>query len=155
MPKSSRIWQRRLSGWTRSTADQRWLFLEALVVIGAARLAIKLFTFQRLKRHLGTPLQDTETTPLDAATHTQLAAIGQAIRRAARIAPWHAMCYEQALTARWMLTRRRYRTVLYIGMRKGERVALEGHAWLRVGDYIVTGNTQLDTYTVVGTFVAG
>lgn len=125
------------------------------MVIGAARLAIKLFTFKRLKRHLGTPLQHTEASPLTAATRTQLAHIGLAIRRAARIAPWHAMCYEQALTARWMLVRRGYRTVLYIGMRKGKRVPLEGHAWLRVGDYIVTGDTQLDTYTIVGTFVAG
>lgn len=125
------------------------------MAVGAARIAIKLFTFQRLKSHLGTPLQSHDIVPLSPATHDQLARIGLNIRRAAKVAPWHAMCYEQALAARWMLVRRGYRTTLYIGMRKSPDGALQGHAWLRVGDHIVTGDQQLTTYTVVGTFVAG
>jgi hypothetical protein len=131
----------------------KWLFFEALFFIAVARIATKFYSFQRLLQILGTPHTETSQTPLTVEEKRFFYQYTKAIDRASKVALWHTMCYEQALTAKLMLRRRKTPCTIYIGMsRKENDQKLEGHAWLRVQDFIVTGNTDFTKYVVVGVF---
>lgn len=132
----------------------KFLFLEALFLIGLARLAIRFFSFKRLMSILGTPKTETPITGLTPQEQLRLRAFTKAINRASNVAFWHTMCYEQAVTAKIMLKRRRIISTIYIGMMKKteEGNQLEGHAWIRTGDYMVTGKTDFSKFVVVGKF---
>ena len=62
-----------------------------------------------------------------------------AIPRAGARLPWRADCLVQALAAQNWLGRHGVATVLVIGARKPTPDQFEAHAWLKVGERIVTG----------------
>lgn len=129
------------------------LFFEAFFLIALARIATKFYSFQRLLQILGTTHGETTKTPISIEEKRYYYEYTKAINRAAKIAWWHTMCYEQAITAKLMLRRRKVPCTIYIGMhRKEDNQKLEGHAWLRVHDFIVTGKTDFSKYVVVGVF---
>lgn len=130
----------------------RFLFFEAFLLIAIARILIRFFSFKKLMQYLGEPQKELPITVLSTEEKKFHLQISRAIKRAARYSFWHTMCYEQALTAKLMLKRRNINATIYIGMMKNETNKLEGHAWIRAGDYILTGNHQLEQYTVVGVF---
>ena len=143
----------KLASFFKVSNRAKWLFFEALCLIGLARIATKFYSFQRLLEILGTHSTKTTEEPLTIDEKRHYYEYTKAINRAARVSFWHTMCYEQALTAKLMLRRRKVPSTIYIGMhRKEENQELEGHAWLRVQDFIVTGNTDLSKYVVVGVF---
>ncbi len=130
----------------------RWLFFEAFLLIAVARIAIRFFSFKKLMTYLGEPQKELPITVLSAEEKRFHLQISRAIKRSARYSFWHTMCYEQALTAKLMLRRRNIDATIYIGMMKNPTKGLEGHAWIRTGNYILTGNHQLEKYTIVGIF---
>ena len=62
-----------------------------------------------------------------------------AIPRAGARLPWRADCLVQALAAQNWLGRHGVASQLLVGARKPTPNAVEAHAWLKVGDRIVTG----------------
>ena len=78
------------------------------------------------------------------------ARIGATVRLAARHTPWRSECYPQALTARVLLGLAGIPHVVSFGVRR-DRDALVAHAWVRVGEVVVTGTTGHE-YTEVGAF---
>lgn len=79
--------------------------------------------------------------------------INQAIERASRYAFWRAKCLEQAVTAKWMLSRRGQMTYLYFGVRKEQCESLTAHAWVVCDGEIVTGGNVASEFTVLSCFV--
>lgn len=65
--------------------------------------------------------------------------------------PWRFMCYEQALTARIILNRRRQSNQLYIGF-KDEDGKRKIHAWLNSQDITLTGFRRMEEYHVINSF---
>lgn len=142
----------KISSFFKASFKERILFFEALLLIAIARIAIRFFSFKKLLTYLGTPQIELPIEALSEAEQNSLKQIGKSIKRASRAAFWRTMCYEQAITAKLMLRRRKIDTTIYIGMMKSNEKGLEGHAWIRSGDYIVTGNFELEKYVVVGFF---
>ncbi len=142
----------KIRSFFKVSSKERLLFFEALLFIAIARIAIRFFSFKKLLNYLGTPQTELPVEMLTEADKLYLQKIGKAIRRASRVAFWKTLCYEQAITGKLMLRRRKIGTTIYIGMMKSEEKGLEGHAWIRAGNYIVTGNIALEQYTIVGSF---
>jgi hypothetical protein len=136
----------------KTSNKDRLLFFEAFLLIAISRILIRFFSFKKLMQYLGEPQKELPITALSANEKKLFLQISKAIKRAARYSFWHTMCYEQALTAKLMLRRRKTNATIYIGMMKSEEKGLEGHAWIRSGDYILTGDHQLAKYTIVGVF---
>lgn len=140
-----------------SWAD-RWLLLQVFVLLGIARLSLRLIPFRRLARHLG-PLQ--VETPPDAPPEqlAQARRIGLAIARVSHYTPWTSNCFPQALAGKYWLRRRHIPTTLYLGValnktdaNAAEHTNMEAHAWLRCGPLIVTGERGHRRYTAVARF---
>jgi len=81
--------------------------------------------------------QPPPTLDMDRANLVERVAF--AIPRAGYRLPWRADCLVQALAAQRWLRRHGIATQLVIGARKPAPAAFAAHAWLKVGERVVTG----------------
>lgn len=89
------------------------------------------------------------STPLSEKELQILANIKAALRLIEKYAPWKPMCYNRALTARKLLHQYKIPSKMFVGFRKraGE---MDGHAWVKCGDFFVTGYLpDLHTFSVL------
>ncbi len=96
-------------------------------------------------------MNETPETPV-TANGDLLESVNIAFSRANRYVSWRSKCYEQAIAAKMILRGYGLESTLYYGVAKDAGGQLLAHAWLRCGDYIVTGRMGMDQFTVVGTF---
>lgn len=120
-----------------------------MLLLALAELAARTRSGVRLARLLGRP--GAHAADAFTADQKRIAdEVGWAVATAARHLPWRPVCLPQALTARWLLQRRKVRSTLYLGIPNTQaRVA---HAWVCVGPLVVTGADQVEGCTVVSTF---
>ena len=139
----------RLASLRRLDSTDRLLLLEAALLLGAARLAIRFVPFARIAGRLGQHMAETPATQPPEALATSRR-VRKAVELAARNLPWESVCLPQAITAKLMLRRRGIPSTLYLGvLREKEFLA---HAWVRAGEVVVTGDRGRDGFTVVSTF---
>ena len=148
--------------WLKAATFMRWkaqrkfLFIEAFLYLGIARVWLQCTSFQRVARCIGTPQsaeQPQLQTPvlLDPPQHQAVREIGWAVLRASRNAPFRAVCLQQAVAAKMMLSRRNIRSVMRFGVSKANN-RLQAHAWLDCGDIKVTGYPLAYNYTEIVRF---
>jgi Transglutaminase-like superfamily len=136
----------------RLSRPERGMLLEALIWIGAARIAILLFKFRHTARLLGLGQQITpvELTPAQSAVATR---IGWAVRTAATRIPRANTCLVQTLAAAAMMRWREIPCMVCLGVAKGSS-DIVAHAWLRCGDAVVTGENGHERFIPISAFVA-
>jgi len=138
---------------------RRALLVEALSWLLLARLSLIIIPFRHVGRYLGTFVRASDRRVVEGQsdrswTETQLAAeIGWAVTRAARYAPFRAVCLPQAMAARFMLKRRGVESVLHLGVRKGIDKPFEAHAWLDAAGVQVTGYPESIAFTEIARVV--
>ena len=128
-----------------------WLLFRSVWWTGIARILILFVPLKRFSFLLGTHMKETPEIAVNLNMEI-LKAVEIAIIRASRIVPWRCKCYEQAIAAKMILHGHGLETTLYYGVAKDQEKKLIAHAWLRCGDYIVTGRPGMKRFTVVGTF---
>jgi len=128
-----------------------WLFVRAIYWTGIARILIVFVPLKRFSFLLGNHMQVTPET-IVSENMVLLKAVEVAISRASRYVPWRCKCYEQAIAAKMILLGCGLETTFYYGVAKDQDKKLIAHAWVRCGDYIVTGRPGMKRFTVVGTF---
>lgn len=133
---------------------ERWLALEAAGWLALARLALVLLPFRWISPRLGRPddAREPRFIPNPDQT-TTAAAVGRAVRRAARHTPWQTLCLPQAMAARMMLNRRAIPSTLHIGVDlddEGRRIL--AHAWLDVGTTSVVGGDGSSEFQPIARF---
>jgi len=134
----------------RSWRDQ-WLFAQAYLLLGLARLEIDTLKFENLVKRLGTAGVETsqEIPPEQLQTARQIA---WAVQAASRYTPWKSSCFPQAIAAKTLLRQRGMPSTLYLGAAFKARSELEAHAWLRCGPVYVTGGPGHRHFGTVGIF---
>lgn len=65
--------------------------------------------------------------------------------------PWKKKCFALAMAAKMMLRYRNITTTLYLGISKKDMNSFGAHAWLRAGNFYVTGGDG-SGYTVISYF---
>jgi len=126
---------------------KRLLRLEVWLCLAWARFLIRCVPFRRWRGLLGiiegelSPEEQPELTPVE---RKQASDIGRIVNRVAdRPMLFTAVCLPRAMAARWVLARRGLPARIIIGSRKGElEEGLLFHAWLMVGDVVVTGESE-------------
>ena len=78
--------------------------------------------------------------------------IEKAIQRASHYSIHSSKCYDQALAGKLMCKWRKLPSTIYFGLSKNEKDNLIAHAWLRVGNRIITGKRGHEQYTVVASY---
>ena len=142
---------RRLNKFLTHSWRDRLLLLEALVWLSLAKVLLRLVPFRCIAPLLGR--QMAQTASEITTDERQLALnISWAVQAVARHAPLGFVCLPQAMAAKWMLRRRRLASTLYLGLCVPKQRTLTAHAWLRVGDRILTGREQSRTHHAIATF---
>jgi hypothetical protein len=142
---------RRLANFLRRPLRDQWLFIQAYLCLGLARLIIAYVPFPRLARHLGQQLKES---PIDVPTAHLLEArrVAWAVQRASCFTPWKSNCFPQAITAKYLLHRQGIASTLYLGAAFKMRSELTAHAWLRCGPLYVTGGAGRHHVETLGIF---
>lgn len=152
-------WIRRLRRYRDAGRGKRALLTEALTWLLLARLALLVVPFPRLARRLGSFVAPNDGRTLQSRargteSQAQVAAqIGWAVTRAARHAPFNAVCLPQAMAARIMLMRRGVPSVLYLGASRTPGGPINAHAWLDAAGVEVTGYPQAKNFAAIACFV--
>jgi transglutaminase superfamily protein len=155
----SRSIRDRLRRFAQVGNRRRALLIEAATWLLLTRLSLIFIPFPRLARHLGAFVSPTDARAMQTSStgspeDVRLAEeIGWAVMRAARHAPFKAVCLPQAMAARIMLRRRGVGSVLHFGAAKGLDKPLDTHAWLDAAGVEVTGYPVARTYAEIACFV--
>ena len=138
---------RLLQSWRRFRAleaGDRWLVVEAAVLIGIVQAGLLTLPFAMVQRLLA------GVTRWRSRGRQPSARIGWAVNAAGRIVPGRT-CLNDALAADVMLRRRGHPSTLHLGVRKrtGAAVPVEAHAWVESNGSIVAGElATLDEYSL-------
>lgn len=137
----------------RPVAD--WgLWAEAVVMAAGAKLRLETMPFAQIAPGLGTPGAETLRGEKEAAEREVARRVSWAVQAVGRYLPERVVCLPQAMAAQRMLARRGVATTLYLGVKQdaAKTGGLGAHAWLRAGDFLVTGKAARPGHVVVGTF---
>ncbi|MEL6477990.1 MAG: lasso peptide biosynthesis B2 protein [Pseudomonadota bacterium] len=128
------------------TTDRR-IGLEAVLELCRARV-LTLLPPRIYTRALGQPSSGMpDTSPADLQ---QVRRFASTVERVAERMPFRAQCLQQVIATRRMLRRRGLGATIYLGVaREGD---LSAHAWIMVGDEVISGDTSVDGFAVIGTF---
>jgi hypothetical protein len=135
--------RRRLDRFRSLPAGDRRLFVSAVGILAAVRLALWLTSFRRLRRAI-----ERATAPRPGApdpTPGEADRIGWAVGSAARFVP-AASCLPQALAAEAMLRRRGHPVSLRLGVSRTP-AGVEAHAWVESYGRAVVGDHELERFT--------
>lgn len=128
---------------------EKRLFLKALFWLTYAKLTIKFCSFERLKPHLG-QISENSDSALSDSDLSGARYVKQAVGRADKCLPFHCQCLVMAICAGYLLKEQRVPYRLFLGVKK-ESQSLAAHAWVKVGEYFITGQSQ-EKYTTVKVF---
>lgn len=131
------------------SSDRRRLplirYAEALAGILVASAMVRTIPFRRVMRWSRLA---RERRPADSRSISE---IRRATLAAARRVPWRALCFEQGLTAAWMLRRRGFAARLHYGAAATDG-QLKAHVWVRSGEKDVVGCENSDEYALLAQF---
>lgn len=155
---TARLTAQRLRRALALPAAEQGLALEALAYLALCRGMLALLPFRIAMQWLGLRLHDLRSADAVLASPPEPgvepgAAIGLAVQRASSIAPFRAVCLQQALAAALMLRRRGHAVEVYFGLAKDTDGKLIAHAWSKCQGGLVTGGQQMPHYTPISVFV--
>ena len=141
-----------MSEWHRKPSHYSWpdrfLLLEAVFMLGLARLAVLTLPFRGVMRASGEHLAQTpDDVPL--AYEETAERVAWAVQGMRYHTPWDSNCLARAIAGQQMLRRRGVESTIYIGVDNNVPRSFETHAWLRCGRKILTGAGLKDQFTAV------
>ena len=148
---------RMISRLHRFSWPERMLALEAFGTLACVRLILAMLPFAVAMRQFRLhPSSSQPEIHKDAAypAGTVPDAVRDAVRRAGKIAPFRAVCLQQAIAASLMLRRRGLPAQVYFGVARDGKTALEAHAWSICDGVVVTGERGRTRYVQVAVFVS-
>ena len=127
----------------------KMILMEAYLLLAWARYK-KTTQFSKMAPALGNHMHETKQ---ELTTNQKAIAkkISSALYLMSQYAFWESECLVKAIAGMKMLERRGIESTLYLGTAKDE-TGLVAHAWLRSGNYIVSGKDGNHKFTVVATF---
>ena len=141
----------KLEKFLKLKPEHKLLLTEAYLSLGLSRFILLTMEFKKIAPSLGRHMQETS----EEASSSQIARakdIGWVINVMSRHTFWESKCLVQAMAAKFMLSRRKLKSTLYLGMAKDENGELIAHAWVKSCGLTLTGGGNADSFTVVSVF---
>jgi Transglutaminase-like superfamily len=115
----------------RLSWPERWLLIQALLLLPLTALALRLLGFKRWQSVLTSraPINDALAAGQEETAVQQAHITAKIVKAATRHGPYRANCLQQSLVLWWLLRRQEITSELRIGVRK-EGSRLEAHAWV-------------------------
>ena len=138
----------------RPRFERAW-FAPVWLLLGISRALVLFIPFRHLAGRLGQCRGATAYLPLINLQQQQRARqIAAVIHLTARYTPWTSNCFNQAITARWLLGFYGVPSSLFLGVKREQSSGnLQAHAWVASGKVRVTGGEGFDQFSVVANFI--
>jgi hypothetical protein len=117
-------------------AEDKRLFLQALIWSIKVRFCMVFLPFRYYRELLGKMQTEAVNTVTDMQPTLQIKTIVSAV---CRHTPWESKCLVEAVVCKKLLQKRGIETTLYLGILMDGNKGLKAHAWLKLGDTILTG----------------
>jgi hypothetical protein len=141
----------RLLYFRRMPAKRQSCFAEAVTLLIASRIALRVLPFRWIAAFLDHPFGPPRVTgPAAAAIRSQ---VQWAVDRAC-VLPGDSSCFRRAMTAHAMCRARGVHTTLYYGAAVDAATGVQGHTWLQDGSTEFIGCQSRKQYSVLATFPA-
>jgi hypothetical protein len=127
------------------------LLFETFFLTAFVRLLIISVPFRKLKVFLGAYMKE-DSMYLDESNYRTITRISWAVSTVSKYTPWESKCFVQAITAQWMLKRRKILSTLYLGIHQCKDENIKAHAWLKSGGIFVTGGNNSNMFNAVAKF---
>lgn len=147
---------RAIRGFARAPMRRRLLAGEAAGELVRARV-MTLFPARIYTRDLGA-VAHAAAAAATPEQNEEAVRVGRMVEKVARYMPFRALCLQQAIAVRRMLCRRGVPVSVCLGVSRNREDRAEpalgraAHAWVEVGDRVVSGAGELDRYAVVARF---
>lgn len=113
------------------------IFIKTFILTGINRYSILNSEFKMLAKKIGTSKKES-SYEIDNESYIKAKEIGEIVKIVSKHTPWESLCLVQAMTAQKLLKEENISSTLYLGVKK-ENDNMVAHAWLRCGNYYVTG----------------
>ena len=128
---------------TRLDPAERWLLMEAAIVVPSVRVALTILPFRLVHRGIVAATRRVHRSKAsESRTPERIARMVAAV--AARVP--RATCLTQALAASVLLARHGHPATLRVGVAKNEDGTLRAHAWLESGGRTLLGGPDSDAF---------
>jgi hypothetical protein len=129
--------------------QKKKLYLESLKWSIIVRFSMVFLPFKFYKRLFG-KIQYSNQTVYTAKQLEEAIQISKIVISLCRNTPWESKCLVEALSCKRILKKRGIETTVYLGICKNyDGKELAAHAWLKMGDYILTGRSGHQNFKVV------
>lgn len=129
--------------------QMKYLLLEAYILLAWARYR-KSKEFSKVSLDLGRRMNET-SFQINESEMKIVKRVSRVIHLASRYTFWESECLVKAMASMKMLERRGIESTLYLGVAR-EHKGLIAHAWLRCGNFYVSGSSGMERFTVVEKF---
>lgn len=126
-------------------------FIQAYLYTGYFRACILIKKFSEIKEKMGV-IKTESQYEIDEEIYAEAKRISYLINKVSRYTLWESKCLVQALTAQKLLNKKGMPSTLYLGVCKNNNGEMLAHAWIRCGQYYVTGGLNYKEFTVVAKF---
>jgi len=140
---------RALRSFIKIPWKEKMTVIEVVVLLFYGRMLL-LLPYRYMKRHFGN--YSVKSGHDENISIRELKRISQYIRRIGDRLPWKCTCLVDAIAAKIMLKRRNIPATIYFGMAKDNDNKIAAHAWVKCGDYYVTGEHTEFEFKPVGHF---
>lgn len=140
---------KRLVRFVRYNRNKR-LSIHAYFLSAWYRFCVLFLPMRAIEKHFGVRGQESSYIITEKEIKYCIR-ISYVANRICNQTKWQSKCLVRALVAQTLLYRKKVKTTMYLGVRK-ENGGLIAHAWLRAGDFYVTGGDGKD-YVMVAKFV--
>ena len=120
------------------------------------RLIIAFGSFKTMTRWLGHSHKCYKLSSIISEEQMNISRrISLIIKIIEKSSPWHTKCLAQAILARTILGFYRIPYVAHLGaiLNSNQKMTMKAHAWIKVGNRIVTGREGHRSFTIIGTFI--
>ncbi|MCX6183276.1 MAG: lasso peptide biosynthesis B2 protein [Bacteroidetes bacterium] len=134
----------------QSDFEFKKLLIKAFFYSMTVRFMMLFVKYNRYEKRLG-KRGETDTYTLSEKEFAIAHNIAKALNGVSNYTLWESKCMVQAVSAKWMLQKYSIPSTIYFGIAKDEdnKSKLKAHAWLKVGDCVVTGRAGHEQYKVV------
>ncbi len=130
---------------------QQFIYLETFLSLSVSRLLILILPFRRLAKFMGRE-QSESNFQISETDLRKVKEIGKIVKKVSLYVPYRSQCFEQALVIKFMLNRRGISSTIYFGVANDDPHQLKAHAWVRSGNYIVSGNRGKELFSSLSHF---
>ena len=139
---------RRIAKFFKTPFFDKKLFFRALYYSLKYRIITSLLPVKFYVSNFGKAQIQNSMSPIESQLKT-ITSIYKAVRRSTIYLPFGQKCLIEAIVAKKLLKQNSIDSTLYLGVARNGQKRLIAHAWLKCGDYIVTGRKGIENFAVV------